>query len=119
MRRKGSDSTIDVVNLAAEAQATSNTALVTDRPGGITAAVRLVSGQDSYGFAEPFVMYPPASLSGNYPRPNPAPTGMFDGVSLGKEGLRQLVQPWASNPFHILSLPPCRSWPRTSSPPPR
>lgn len=93
MRRQDSKSTIAIVSLAEAAAANENEALNTNPPGGITHAVEMVSGSggDNYGFVEPYILWPTATQSGARPRPNPAPVGMFNGVS----GLASMV-PFAS-----------------------
>lgn len=82
--RQGEGSTITIVDLATEAGLDDNAALAVNPPGGITHAVKLVSKTPDnvyWGFVEPYVMWPPESLSGTFPRPTPAPTGMLSGVS--------------------------------------
>lgn len=83
VRSLGEGSSITIADLATEAGLDDNTALAVNPPGGITHAVKLVSKTPdtvTYGFAEPYVMWPPESLSGTFPRPTPAPAGMFNGV---------------------------------------
>lgn len=84
VHRLGDGSSVDFVPLATEALFNDNAALNTNPPGDITHAIKLMSylpDDLTAGYAEPYIFWPSATQSGTYPRPETAPSGMFDGVS--------------------------------------